>query len=349
MRSVSRVNGWGRRVLAAVVTVATALGLATVAAPGAAADPDPREVLGPRCSWSDYNFYVQNCWFHSDAMQQDIQVQIKRSRSDAAVYMLDGLRARDDWNAWTWLGHGVDQFVNDDVNVVMPVGGASQFYADWVGPFQGSTTPKIPRWETFLTAELPAALQRDFGISPQRNAVVGLSMGGTAAMNLAAHHRNQFKQATSLSGYLNTTWPGMYASLQFAMNDGSPGANVWDMWGGPFDPLRVRNDPLLQTPALSGLPMYLSSGAGILRPQDDFLANPQGGVAGIVLEWISRDSTARFNLAALATGSQPVMSYPLIGVHNWTAWTPELGKARPYILSALGLGPQPGPRPTGSL
>ena len=69
MRSVSRVNGWGRRVLAAVVTVATALGLATVAAPGAAADPDPREVLGPRCSWSDYNFYVQNCWFHSDAMQ----------------------------------------------------------------------------------------------------------------------------------------------------------------------------------------------------------------------------------------------------------------------------------------
>ncbi|MGO1949916.1 MAG: alpha/beta hydrolase [Mycobacteriaceae bacterium] len=326
----------GRKILALIVAIGTALGIATVAAPSAAADD--RANLGPnKCRWSNDNYYVQNCWFYSNAMGQEIQVQIKRSNSNAAIYLLDGLRARQDWNGWTKQGTAHRDFVNDDVNVVMPVGGPSQFYADWVGPHHGSKGPLKPRWETFLTRELPAQLQSGFGISPTRNAIVGLSMGGTAAINLASRHRSQFKQATSLSGYLNTTYPGMYMALQFAMGEGNPGANVWDMWGHPFHPTRFENDPLLNAPKLSGLPVHISAAGGIPGPRDDFMADPAGGVAGIGLEWASRGTTATFELAARAAGARVNVSYPATGVHNWTLWKPELQKARPEILDALNI------------
>lgn len=325
----------GRRILALIVAIGTALGIATVAAPTAAADD--RGILGPNCTWSDYGYFIQNCWFNSPAMGQKIQVQIKRSNSDSAIYLLDGLRARDDWNAWTHLGRAPEMFVNDDVNVVMPVGGASQFYADWIGPFNGTTTPQNPMWETFLTQELPYQLQRDYGISQNNNALVGLSMGGTAAINLASRNRGQFKQVTSLSGYLNTTAPGMYMALQFAMNEGSPGANIWDMWGHPLHPTRFANDPLLNAPRLGGMPVHISAAAGVPGPRDNFLADPLGGIAGIGLEWASRGSTATFELAARASGANVSVSYPTTGVHNWTLWTPELQKARPQILDALNV------------
>lgn len=343
----------GHKVGALITAVAVALGIAAIATPAASADN--REMLGPNnCAWSDYNNFVQNCWFWSASMGQDIQVQIKRSNSDAAIYMLDGLRARDDWNGWTNQGHGVDLFVNDDVNVIMPVGGAAQFYADWKGTFQGPTTPKNPMWETFLTSELPAQLQAGYGISPNRNAVVGLSMGATAALTLAAHHRDQFKQATALSGYLSTTFPGMYLAIEFAMAQASFGANVWDMWGGPLDLNRVRNDPLLNVPKMNGLPIYLASAAGIMNWNTDvpnFFADPIGGISGIMLERMSAISTGMYDVAARIAGARVTTSYPLIGVHNWTLWNPELAKARPAILNALGIGaqPQPGSYTVGSL
>jgi diacylglycerol O-acyltransferase/trehalose O-mycolyltransferase len=334
-RSATGTRALGRKITALIVAIGTALGIATVAAPTASADD--RGILGPSCSWSNDNYWVQNCWFWSGAMNQDIQVQIKRSNSDAAVYLLDGLRARQDWNGWTKQGGAHKMFVNDDVNVVMPVGGPSQFYADWVGPYHGSKGPLKPRWETFLTRELPSQLQSGFGISPNRNSLVGLSMGGTAAINLASRHRNQFKQATTLSGYLNTTYPGMYMAMQYAMNEGSPGANVWDMWGHPLHPARFQNDPLLNAPKLAGLPVYISAAGGVPGPKDDFMADPAGGVAGVGLEWVSRGSSATFELAARASGARVDVSYPATGVHNWTLWTPELQKARPKILDALNV------------
>jgi len=57
---------------------------------------------------------------------------------------------------------------------------------------------------------LAAWLSANKGVSPNGNAVVGLSMSGSAALILAAYHPGQFVYAGSLSGFLNLSegwWP----------------------------------------------------------------------------------------------------------------------------------------------
>jgi diacylglycerol O-acyltransferase / trehalose O-mycolyltransferase len=48
-----------------------------------------------------------------------------------AVYLLDGLRARDDFNGWDINTAAFDWYRGSGLSVVMPVGGESSFYADW--------------------------------------------------------------------------------------------------------------------------------------------------------------------------------------------------------------------------
>lgn len=339
MSQTVKTAGAVKKMTSLLLALATALGLAIVAAPTASADNRGNLRLG--CHWDEgIKFFVQNCDVWSPAMNQKIRVQIQASSNggNAGLYLLDGLRARNDWNAWTYDGKAHEKFVDDDVTVVMPVGGQAQFYADWIGPWNGVNGPAKPRWETFLTSELPGYLQDNFGVSPNNNGIVGLSMGGTAAMNLAAHHRDQFKHVTSMSGYLNPTWPGMYTAIELAMLDsGGPGAQIWNMWGNPLDPIRFRNDPVVQAASgkFAGMPMYISSAAGITGTRENLIEDPIGVVSGVTLEWMSRTSTAKFELAARAGGAQPVVSYPIVGIHSWSYWNDELTKARPHIKAAL--------------
>ena len=161
-------------------------------------------------------------------------------------------------------------------------------------------------------------------------------MGAMAAMNLAAWHRKQFKQVTSMSGYLNPTFPGMYFAMDYSMKDSSgPGARVENMWGPPASPGRFRNDPTLNVGRLQGMPMYLSASLGGPTPDIDFVNNPVVGASAVMLEFFSRTSTGKFELAARGAGINPVVSYSPVGVHNWNNWGAELSKARPHILRAL--------------
>ena len=76
-------------------------------------------------------------------------------------------------------------FADKHVNVAIPFGGGGTFYSDWQ-----RDDPKLGRvkWETFLTQELPPFMADRFGSDNVNNAVAGLSMSGTSALNLAAHH-----------------------------------------------------------------------------------------------------------------------------------------------------------------
>ncbi|MBP1161225.1 diacylglycerol O-acyltransferase/trehalose O-mycolyltransferase [Rhodococcus sp. PvR044] len=267
----------------------------------------------------------------------DIKVQIQWAAhgGNAALYLLDGLRARNDRNAWTFETNALDQFRNDNVTLVMPVGGESSFYTDWMSPSNFNGQKGTYKWETFLTQELPAYLETR-GVSRSNNGVLGLSMGGSAALTLAAHHRDQFKFAGSLSGYLNISAPGMREAIRVAMLDAGR-YNVDAMWGPPWNKQWLRNDPFVFAPQLKGLSMYVSAASGLPGAHD----NPRAPIDyfntanGMALEALSLANTRAFQVRLGTLGIPATYSFPARGTHAWKYWESELWNARPQILSAL--------------
>ncbi len=162
-----------------------------------------------------------------------------------AVYLLDGMRARDDYNGWDIETPAFEWFYNSGVAAVMPVGGQSSFYSDWYSPSSFNNQAYTYKWETFLTSELPQWLAANKQVSMTGNGVVGLSMSGGAALILSAYHPGQFKYAASLSGFLNPSALLMQQAIRVAMLDAG-GYNVDNMWGAPWDGAWKRNDPIKQ-------------------------------------------------------------------------------------------------------
>ena len=154
------------------------------------------------------------------------------------VWALDGLRARDDESGWTIETNIEEYYADKNVNVIMPVGGESSFYADWEKPDNG----KHYMWETFLTQELVPILDNEFRSNKQR-AVVGISMGGTAAMNLAERNPYLFDFVGSFSGYLDTTSAGMPQAIAAAQMDAG-GYTATNMWGQYGSQNWINHDPL---------------------------------------------------------------------------------------------------------
>ena len=89
-------------------------------------------------------------------MNRNIQVQFQGG-GPHAVYLLDGLRAQDDYSGWDINTPAFEWYYNSGLSVVMPVGGQSSFYTDWYRPSQGNGQDYTYKWETFLTQELPAS------------------------------------------------------------------------------------------------------------------------------------------------------------------------------------------------
>ncbi|MEU1206450.1 alpha/beta hydrolase family protein [Nocardia sp. NPDC005825] len=264
-----------------------------------------------------------------------VQVQWARHGGNAALYLLDGLRARNDFNAWTFETDALKQFAEDNVTLVMPVGGQSSFYTDWRAPSSTNGQKLTYKWETFLTEELPAFLE-GYGVSRTNNAVAGLSMGGSAALALAAYHRDQFKHASSFSGYLNISAPGMREAIRIAMLDAGR-FNV-DSMAWPWSPQWLRMDPFVFAPQLRNLPMYISASWGVLGPHD----NPDSAngmfntVNAVALETLSMVNTMSFIGRMEQLGIDAHYNLPAQGTHSWGYWQDQLAEARPDILAALG-------------
>jgi diacylglycerol O-acyltransferase/trehalose O-mycolyltransferase len=268
-----------------------------------------------------------------------VQVQWAARGGSAALYLLDGMRAREDANAWQLETNALEQFAGDDVTLVMPVGGESSWYADWRRPSSLNGQQTAYRWETFLTRELPDFLA-GYGVDRSRTGVLGPSMGGTAALALAARHRDQFKFAGSLSGYLWLTAPGMRTAIRLAMLD-CGAYNVDDMWGLPWDAEWAAHDPMLLADALRGVEVFIAAGSGIPYPYDrpESLSAVVNTGWGIDLEVLARAQTRAFQARALLSGvNVKTYDFQLTGTHSWPYWQDALARSRPQALAALGVG-----------
>jgi diacylglycerol O-acyltransferase/trehalose O-mycolyltransferase len=297
--------------------------------------------------------------FWVDSSMGPIKSRIFRAADgnvDRVVYALDGMRARNDLNGWeidTEVGRELTKW---NINVVMPVGGQSSFYADWSAPSSilglppasgassgsgdleldaaGPGKSSTYRWETFLTQNLRAALRERLGFNPNRNGVFGLSMGGSAALTLAAYHPDQFNYAGSYSGYLHMSAPGMRQALRVAMLEAG-GYDIDDL--APAQSAKwSRIDPFVFAPRLkaNNTRLWISAGSGVPGPED---GSDPATASGIGLESIALANTRAFQVRMLKLGADNVTyDFPVVGVHNWRNWEAEVFRMVPDLSAHIG-------------
>lgn len=342
MTIASRLRSAGKKIASVAFATATAASLAVVG--GGVAHADNRDWLRPdatgACDWDAAQHWVQRCDVYSPSMGYNVPVLIQPAQrgGDAGFYLLDGMRADDNQTGWTKFVNASEAYVDSNLTLIMPVGGAGSFYTDWdnqaVMSSQLSGQSRTYKWETFLTSELPGYLQQHFGVNPGNNSIAGLSMGGTAALNLAARHPGQFRQAMSWSGYLTTTAPGMQTLLRIALLD-SGGFNINAMYGAIISPRRFENDPLYNMGGLAGKDVYVSAATGAWGP-GDWNRPINERIMGSALEALSRLTTVAWEGKARGSGINVTTDYAPVGIHNWGIWNDQLWKTRNRVLDVMG-------------
>ncbi|GAA2433404.1 MULTISPECIES: esterase family protein [Mycobacteriaceae] len=274
----------------------------------------------------------------SPSMGRDIKVQFQSGGAGSpAVYLLDGLRAQDDYNGWDINTAAFEWYLNSGLSVIMPVGGQSSFYADWYKPACGKSGCSTYKWETFLTSELPQWLQANREVKPTGSAAVGLSMAGSSSMTLAIWHPEQFIYAGSMSGFLNPSegwWPFL---INVSMGDAG-GYKADDMWGSTGDPNNAwqRNDPMVNIPRLvannTRLWVYCGNGNPSELGGDNVPAKFLEGLT------IRTNRTFQDNYLA-AGGNNGVFNFPDSGTHDWGYWGQQLQAMKPDLQRVLGANP----------
>ncbi len=280
---------------------------------------------------------------YSSAMGRSVRVEFESggpagaaATSSKAVYLLDGLRAQDDYNGWDINTSAFEWFNGSGVSVVMPVGGQSSFYTDWYSPSTFNNQGYTYKWETFLTQELPAWLAANKKVSATGNGVVGLSMSGGSALILSAYHPAQFSYAASLSGFLTPSALFMQQAIRVAMLD-SGGYNVDNMWGPPWDPSWKRNDPVKQVSRIvaNGTRLWIYCAPGGAAAADEG-ADPTQALNADSLEGMALASNKDFQAAyQKAGGSNATFQFPAAGNHAWPYWGAQLQALKPDLIATL--------------
>ncbi|MFI5778560.1 alpha/beta hydrolase [Nocardia sp. NPDC051570] len=346
-----RRSGWLRRtVLVVAATLTLPIAIAGFDGTPARAAFDP----------AAFDFWVDS------PVMGPIKTRVLRAadgNTNRVAYVLDGMRATTDISGWEHETNVAEVLASWNINAVMPIGGQSSFYADWNAPSSffdigspgfGSVTGsgatetflggpgKSYRydWETFLTDQLRNALRDRLGFRADRNGVFGLSMGGSAALTLAAYHPDQFSFAGSFSGYLNISAPGMREAIRVAMIDAG-GYNV-DSMAPPWGPAWLRMDPFVFAPRLiaDNVRLWIAAGSGVPGPEDlglPPLAAADHIVRGTPLEALALANTRAFQVRMLSLGAQnAVYSFPDVGVHDWFNWQNEAYRMIPDMSANIG-------------
>ncbi|MGP5082036.1 alpha/beta hydrolase-fold protein [Corynebacterium variabile] len=307
--------------------------LRTDIAPDVPGLPDGVEVT--KVEWLDSHW--ANISITSPSMDGEVQkVQLHLARdwySDPdrdfpSLWMLGGLWGSEQENGWSYKTDTVRFFADKNVNLVLPVGGSGSFYTDWQQPDNGQNY----QWETFLTQELPPVLAQWRTRDDQR-AVVGLSMGATSAVNLAARNPDMFDAVGSFSGYLDTTSPGM--PQLFDKNLKSAGFDATKMWGPYYSRDWREHDPKLNVRSLRGKLVYVSAGNGKPGAHDDQGDHPE--IISNPMEAGSRVTSQTFVNAAKLAGVDVIARWRPNGTHNWPYWEPELHEMWPMIAEKWGI------------
>jgi diacylglycerol O-acyltransferase/trehalose O-mycolyltransferase len=281
-------------------------------------------------AWSRQGTQIEYLTVPSPSMNRQVKVEFQGGGS-RAVYLLDGMLARDDFNGWDIHLPAFEWFGSSGLSLVLPVGGEASFYSDWYRPAIGKSGTYTYKWATFLSEELPAWLATNKSVSATGNAVVGASMSGSAALILAADHPRTFVYAASMSGFLNLSagnWPALVGAAQL----GAGGFRSDAMWGPAGDPAWAANDPTVNVPKL------------VANNTRIWVYTGNGGTSDLgtkldasLLESATRISNKVFQARYQAMGGHNgVFNFPDNGTHTWAYWGEQLRAMLPDLQQVLG-------------
>ncbi|MET8653412.1 alpha/beta hydrolase [Nocardia aurea] len=298
-----------------------ALAAATMLSGGTGhADPGPRH---------------ESLTVYSAAMGHDIHLDVllpPRPRASAVLVLLDGADAANDsgnrTSDWITKTDAAQWFSDKNITVALPVGGRGSYYTDWQRP---DPVLGVNRWETFLTEELPGAMVANYAVDTTRTAIAGTSMGGHAALTLAARHPGEYRSVAAFSSCPSTADPRAQQSIRLTV--ASRGGNPDLMWGPSDDPQWRDHDPLLLAENLRGTDLLITVGAGRPDPRD----SPGDTFGGAPLEWGANMCTREFEGRLRELGIPATFAYRPTGLHAWPSWETDLHNAWPQLADSLDI------------
>ena len=178
MKFVGKMRGaWARRLTVAALAAAVLPGLIGVAGGSATAGAFSRPGLP-----------VEYLMVPSAGMGRDIKVQFQSGGANSpAVYLLDGLRAQEDFSGWDINTAAFEWYLDSGLSVVMPVGGQSSFYTDWYKPACGKAgllDLQVGDVPDLGAARVPCGQQRGRFEQDGRGRSVDGRIGGADAVDL---------------------------------------------------------------------------------------------------------------------------------------------------------------------
>jgi diacylglycerol O-acyltransferase/trehalose O-mycolyltransferase len=309
------LRGLGRRLAAVLVAASAVAGMSVAVGTGAASAAPVRfeQVFLPGCGMPPTKVRM---W--------------TRPGNYKTVIVLDGLRATPDTSGWEKNTRIQQTLPNSGVNVIEPVGGLASFYSDWDAPSNFNNQPYRYRWNCAIQSLLIPYLDRR-GLAVGRTgkyAIMGISMGGNSAMVIGANNP-RIDHLFSMSGYLNLSAPGMREAIRIALLDAGIEAGVGpfnsdSMWGPPFSPRWLENDPFVQIGKMRGKKVRVAAGSGI---PGGYPTDPLGFIQGAPLEALSLAQSRAFQVQALINNVQITSDFPSTGLHAWGYWSDMVNRA----------------------
>ena len=322
MREAKSKSRFGRKTAAMVVAGATAASVMSVVTAGEASAATFREYRVSSCGMPSHNAL-------GPANSRGV-VRVstwRRPGNKRTVVLLDGMRAQYDRSGWA-INTNARRLADRGVNVVMPIGGPNSFYTNWDAPSNFNGQRARYRWGCVINNSVYNMMRRNgFASKGGKYAIMGISMGGNAALTNAAQNRRKWYAAGSLSGYNFLSAPGMKTMLRVAMLDVAPAPwNVDAMWGPPWSPRWTQNDPFMLINRMHGLKLYVGSGNGLFGKYNYPQNVGDDALKGTPLEFLALTQAAAFNAAAQGQGLRP-MTYTANGTHAWGYWQDMLWNA----------------------
>ncbi|MEJ6012888.1 alpha/beta hydrolase family protein [Corynebacterium sp. H127] len=286
---------------------------------------------------------AEEMWAYSPSMDRWIPLVVKRAVNPGrpTVYALNGGDGGEGRANWVMQTDILDFYADKDVNLVIPMAGKFSYYTDWQQevPHLGGKQ----MWETFMTKELPQAIEDNLNANDQR-AIFGMSMTATTTLLYAQHQPGFYDAIGSFSGCAQTSQGAGLFGLDQTLKRG--GATREQMWGPLGTGTWHYNDALTNSEKLRGTPMYISNASGLAGPDDLWSGERvQGNSANVALlntegaaiEAGSNKCTHDLKAKLDSQGIGADWVFRPVGTHSWAYWEEDMHASWETFRYAFGM------------